>query len=159
MPQDVSRRTLAPAARTGFWTGLGVAAALLFFMVSGAVSYTDVQVLGANNAKIVHSHEVIAALDALQSTLQDAETGQRGFLLTGDEKYLQPYEDALSRITPEIDSVATLTQDNPNQQANLALLRPHVAAKLAELKQTIDLRRGGGEAAALAVVRSDRGKL
>ena len=159
MPQDAARRASTSATRAGFWTTLGVATAVLFFLASGAVSYSNVQVLQADNDRITHSHDVIAALDSLISTLQDAETGQRGYLLTGDQKYLQPYQDALAQVPSELDGVATLTRDNPTQQANLAQLRPHVQAKLAELKQTIDLRRAGQEAAALTVVRTDRGKV
>ncbi|WP_158918851.1 response regulator [Caulobacter sp. S45] len=159
MPQDKSRSAPTSASRTGLWTALGVIAALLFFLISGGVSFSDVQVLKTDNEKIVHSHEVIGALDTLLSTMQDAETGQRGFLLTGDEKYLQPYEDALSKVDSELSGIATLTVDNSTQQANLAHLRPHVEGKLAELKQTIDLHRGEGAAAALAVVKTDRGKV
>jgi CheY-like chemotaxis protein/signal transduction histidine kinase len=157
MSQDTSRNA-ATASGTALWTGLGVSAALLFFLVSGAVSFSNVQVLKTDNAMIVHSHEVISALDTLLSTMQDAETGQRGFLLTSNEKYLQPYENALTNVSSELSAIATLTLDNPVQQANLAQLKPHVEAKLAELKQTIDLRRGEGAAAALAVVNTDRGK-
>jgi CheY-like chemotaxis protein/signal transduction histidine kinase/CHASE3 domain sensor protein len=159
MPQDKSRSASTPAARTGLWTAFGVIAALLFFLISGAVSFSNVQILKTDNEKIVHSHEVIAALDALLSTVQDAETGQRGFLLTGNEKYLQPYKDALANISSELSAIATLTQDNAHQQTNLGQLKPHVDAKLAELKQTIDLRRGQGATAALAVVNTDRGKV
>jgi CheY-like chemotaxis protein/signal transduction histidine kinase/CHASE3 domain sensor protein len=158
LPQDNSRKATTFAARTGLATALGVSAALLFFVASGAVSYLNVQVLKTDNDKIVHSHEVIATLDALFSTVQDAETGQRGFLLTGNDRYLQPYETALSRVGSELDAIGALTADNPSQQANIRQLRPHVDAKLAELKQTIDLRRGQGAQAALAVVNSDRGK-
>jgi CheY-like chemotaxis protein/signal transduction histidine kinase/CHASE3 domain sensor protein len=159
MPQDRSRNDAMLASRTGLATALGVSAALLFFIVSGAVSYFNVQVLKADNDKIVHSHDVIANLDALLSTVQDAETGQRGYLLTGNEKYLQPYEDALSKVGPELSAIATLTADNAAQQANIRQLKPHVDAKLAELKQTIDLRRSQSAAAALAVVNTDRGKV
>src|ERR1019366_4027012 len=159
MPQDKFLSVSTTASRTGLWTALGVIAALLFFLISGAVSFSNVQVLKTDSEKIVHSHEVIAALDTLLSTMQDAETGQRGFLLTGNEKYLQPYEDAVSKVNSELSAIATLTQDNNNQQTNLGQLKPHVEAKLAELKQTIDLRRGESGTAAQAVVNTDRGKV
>jgi CheY-like chemotaxis protein/CHASE3 domain sensor protein len=159
MPQDNSRSRLTIGSRTELATALGVAAALLFFAISGAVSYSNIQLLKSDNEKIVHSHDVIMALSGLLSTMQDAETGQRGFLLTGNERYLQPYEDALARVSSELSTIATLTADNRDQQANLAQLKPHVDAKLAELKETIDLRRSQGAFSALAVVNTDRGKL
>jgi len=158
MPQD--RNAARRATNSSLWTLLGVGAALVFFAISGSVSYFNVQVLKTDNDAIVHSHQVISTLDGLLSSMQDAETGQRGFLLTGNEKYLQPYEDALTKIGPELDQIGAQTADNPNQQRSLSLLRPHIDAKLAELKKTLDLRRGpGGAAAALAEVNTDRGKV
>jgi CHASE3 domain sensor protein len=62
-----------------------------------------------NNQKIVESHEVITALDELLSSTQDAETGQRGFLLTNNERYLEPYNSALAVIPLRLDDVARLT--------------------------------------------------
>ncbi|RVT90564.1 response regulator [Sphingomonas crocodyli] len=112
-----------------------------------------------DNAKVVHSHEVIVALNALLSATQDAETGQRGFLLTGSERYLAPYEAARSRIEAQLSAISQLIGDNRNQQINLVQLRPHIDAKLAELRQTIDIRRENGPAAALAIVATDRGKI
>jgi signal transduction histidine kinase/CheY-like chemotaxis protein/CHASE3 domain sensor protein len=138
---------------------LSLAGALVFFLISGAVAYFNLQTLRDDNQKIVHSHEVIIALDELLSSAQDAETGQRGFLLTNEEKYLEPYNFALSAIPPRLDEIAQLTSDNPAQQPRIAALRLHVGAKLAELKETIDLRRTQGLDAALAVVNSDRGKV
>jgi signal transduction histidine kinase/DNA-binding response OmpR family regulator/CHASE3 domain sensor protein len=136
-----------------------LAAVLAFFVISGAISYLNIQTLRDDNQQILHSHTVITSLDELLSTVQDAETGQRGYLLTGNEKYLEPYDTAVSTMASRIDAVATLTQDNPTQQANLAQVRRHIDAKLSELKQTIDLRRTQSSEAALAVVTSDRGKL
>ncbi|HUO20989.1 MAG TPA: response regulator [Caulobacteraceae bacterium] len=140
-------------------TALGVVAAVVFFLISGAVSFVDVQTLQADNDRIVHSHDVMAAINALLSSIQDAETGQRGYLLTGNEKYLEPYDTALSRLAPELSAIDVLTKDNPDQQASVGQLKPHIEAKLAELKQTIDLRRTQGAAAALAMVNTDQGKL
>jgi len=138
---------------------VGLAAALTFFFISGTVAYRNTRTLRDDNEQIVHSHAVITSLDTILSTMQDAETGQRGFVLTGDEKYLAPYKNALAEIGPDIDAITTLTQDNQTQQARIPLLRRHIDAKLAELAETIDLRRGKGQEAALVVVTTDRGKL
>ena len=98
-------------------------------------------------------------MDELLSSTQDAETGQRGFLLTNNERYLDPYNTALDTIPAKIQEIGELTSDNPAQVRRLPILKQHVDAKLAELKQTIDLRRSQGLDAALAVVNSDRGKV
>jgi CheY-like chemotaxis protein/signal transduction histidine kinase/CHASE3 domain sensor protein len=137
----------------------GLIGVFIFFLVSGFVAYRNVRALSEDNQKIVHSHEVIDALAELLSSAQDGETGQRGFLLTGDEKYLEPYNDAASTLPSQIDRIAQLTSDNPTQQARIAPLRQHVVAKLAELRETIELRRAHGEDVALAVVNTDRGKV
>ena len=141
------------------WTAIGLAGVVAFFLISGLVAYLNIRALQADNQKIYHSHDVLAALDELVSTAQDAETGQRGFLLTGSEKYLEPYDAAVGAAAIRLDAVAALTADNPVQQVNIIQLRRHLDAKLAELRETIALRRTKGIEAALAVVATDRGKI
>jgi signal transduction histidine kinase/CheY-like chemotaxis protein/CHASE3 domain sensor protein len=137
---------------------LGLAAALVFFLISGAIAYLNLNALREGNLAITHSHDVIVALDELLSSAQDAETGQRGFLLTDNERYLQPYDAAVRAIPPKLDELEQLTSDNLAHRPRIAALRQDVDAKLAELRETIELRRTRGLDAALAVVNSDRGK-
>lgn len=131
---------------------------LCFFIVSGVVAYLNLNTLKNDSREVVQSGNEIAALGALLNSMQDAETGQRGYLLTNNEKYLARYNTALPRIPANIDKILQLTRNNPTQQADIAALRIHINAKLAELKQTIDLNRTQGVDAALAVVNTDRGK-
>ena len=159
MPQTQARRASPSRSNLETWSTLGLAIVLAFFLVTGVIAYRNVEVLRTNNEKIQHTHSVLIALDELLSAAQDAETGQRGYLLTGNDKYLEPYSNAVAGVRARIDTVESLTQDNPVQQANLVKVKRHVGAKLAELKETIDLRRTQGAQAALAVVGSDRGKL
>ena len=137
---------------------LGLAAATLFFVATGAVAYLNFQTLKHDSALVVRSGDTLTALENVLSTVRDAETGQRGYLLTDKESYLGPYNAAAQEIGPRFDMLRRLTIDNPAQQDRLATLKQHIDAKLAELKQTIDLRQTQGQAAALAVVQSDRGK-
>jgi CHASE3 domain sensor protein len=99
--------------------GITLAGALLFFLISGVIAYRDLQTLRTDNQSIVHSGAVIMALDQLLSSAKDAETGQRGFLLTGNEDYLQPYNAALAAVPSQLAEIGTLTQDEPVQQARL----------------------------------------
>jgi signal transduction histidine kinase/DNA-binding response OmpR family regulator/CHASE3 domain sensor protein len=138
---------------------LGLAGAIVFFLVSGAVAFLNLQSVREGNALVVQTHRTIVALDQMLSNLQDAETGQRGFLLTGDERYLEPYEASLRAIPPKLDEIAELSRRNPEQRPRVAVLRQQVDAKLAELSETIGLRRTQGVEAALAVVNSDKGKI
>ena len=159
MPQNRDRASLNVKSGAELWTALGLATVLVFFLLSGAIAYVNIQALEANQQKVLHSHEVLVSLDRLLSTTQDAETGQRGYLLTGDDKYLEPYDNAVSEIGGRLDEVAALTQDNPVQQTNVGLLRRHVDAKLDELRQTIALRKTTGLDAALDIVHTNRGKV
>ena len=158
MPQTLARASRSQP-RTGLGSILGIAAALLFFVVTGVLAYANIQQLRADTARVVHTHEVITELSNLLSAVQDAETGQRGFLLTGNDRYLDPYQNALIRTEGSLGTIAELTRDNDVQQTNLRRLRPLVAAKLAELRQTIALRRSAGVAPALALVNTDQGKV
>ena len=137
----------------------GLAAALVFFIISGAVGYFNLQRLREDNEKIVHTHDAIVLLGRVLSITQDAETGQRGFLLTNNERYLEPYNSAVTLAPQRLREIADLTSDQPAQQKRIQDLGLHVQAKFAELKETIDLRRSHGLDAALAVVNSDRGKV
>ena len=141
------------------WAAFGLALVLLFFVASGMVAYRNVEMLRANSRMIWHSHDVLMAIDDLMSTVQDSETGQRGYLLTGNDRYLEPYQAATSAVASRADAVRTLTRDNPTQQANLAVLERQITAKLGELDETITLRRKGETQAAVALVNTDRGKV
>ncbi|MBO9707299.1 MAG: response regulator [Caulobacter sp.] len=152
-------RAQASRSNVEIWSSLALALVLAFFLISGTIAYRNIQMLRTNNQAIMHSHKVLIAIDDLLSTTQDAETGQRGYLLTGNDRYLEPYQRAVTDVTSRLDTVASLTKDNAAQQANIVQLRRHIDAKLEELRQTVDLRRTAGAQAALSVVATDRGKV
>ncbi|NEI73193.1 response regulator [Rhizobium lusitanum] len=154
-PSGISQRTLGLDLPVAF----GLFGAILFFLISGFVAYFNLQALEDGNERVVQTHLAMVALDELLSNIQDAETGQRGFLLTNNESYLAPYNTALRAIEPQLDRIGQLTSSNPGQSERLDTLRQHVDAKLAELAKTIDLRRNAGLDAALAIVNSDSGKI
>ncbi len=145
----------------GFAPGIliGLIAAVLFFVGSGLVAYLNTQSIRVANQKIVETHRAIVSLKNLLLQLQDAETGQRGYLLTGEDGYLGPYLNARGAIAIEFEKVAERTRDNVGQRDRLGFLKQRIAAKLDEMAQTIDLRKTQGLSAALDLVRSDRGKV
>jgi len=126
----------------------GVAgAAVLFAAVAlSALTFWAAKSYEARLDAVSHTLDVQRRITSVLSVLQDAETGQRGYLLTGDPKYLGPFEGARRRLT-----------DAPQHEAALAL-EPLVNAKFQELDHTIDLRRSGDSEAALAIVRNDSGR-
>ncbi len=146
------------ASRSKSWSIAGLVLGLGFFLVSTWAAYSNIHDIQDADEAIRHTHEVLIALDEVLSTIQDAETGQRGYLLTGADKYLEPYNVAVAALPNRLSILARLTSDNPVQQANIAPLRRHIDTKLGELRETIDLRRSTGLAAAMAVVTGDRGK-
>ncbi len=87
---------------------------------------------------VSHTHEVMTHLEQVVSTLKDAETGQRGYLLTGERVYLEPYEQALSRIPGQLERLRALTIDNPPQTAHALKLEQLAGERLAVLRQGID---------------------
>ena len=105
-----------------------------------------------------HSLQVRQATTHLLSLVQDAETGQRGFLLTGDESYLRPFDTAQKEMAATEAGLQTLTLDNPAQQSQLARINTTIALKLQELSRTIDLAKAGNITDALAIVRSNEGR-
>ncbi|TDU26403.1 signal transduction histidine kinase [Panacagrimonas perspica] len=107
---------------------------------------------------VTRTLEVIAQVAELQTFLNNAETGQRGFLLTGDDAYLEPYSLAQRDLPEQIATVRRLTEGNPRQANALDRLEQLMAEKFSEMEQTLALYRSGKGAEALAMVRTDRGK-
>lgn len=136
--------------------GIGMALALL--IVNAAISYRNTQKIVENKGWVSHTHQVLTELESTLSTLKDAETGQRGYLLTGESRYLEPYQSATARLREKLDNLQRLTADNNRQQQRIHRLRMAIDSKLAELQETIDLGRQQNLAAALRVVKSGRGK-
>jgi len=137
---------------------LGFAVTLAIFVIVGAVSYRSVTKQSEAAVWVAHTREVQTQLTELLSSLQDAETGQRGYVITGVEGYLAPYSDGSARTEQIRRHIAELVADNPRQQARADALAPLIADKLAELQQTVDARKARDFAAAQSLVLSDRGK-
>ncbi|CAG23018.1 CHASE3 domain-containing protein [Photobacterium profundum] len=104
-----------------------------------------------------HTHQVLSTSDKLLISLADAETGQRGYLLTNDKHYLEPYLRAIKVTEDLLFELKRLTADNPKQQTLLKALEIDIDKKCAELKQSIDLFETDSTAA-LQLVSSDVGK-
>jgi PAS domain S-box-containing protein len=103
--------------------------------------------------------ESIVKLDTtLLASLDEAETGQRGFLLTGRESYLAPYNDAVAAIPQVLQRFGAAAKPQPELALRLRKIEPLVAQKLAVLKSAIELRRANQLAQALAEVDTDRGE-
>ena len=144
---------MAPAAMSAFLV------ALTAVVVIAVLSYSSLQSTATAAQSLTKSVEALAQMQTTLSTLKDAETGQRGYLLAEREGYLEPYLAAKSALLGELNLLHTLTTDNPIQRQRVDTLQALAEDKMSELQQTIDLARAGQRDQALVVVRTDRGKL
>ena len=127
--------------------------------LAGVVAYRSGVTLADASARLVHTKDVELTLERTLSVMRDAETGQRGFLLTRRVDYLQPYEVALAELGTQLTELRTLLADDSAAQQPLAEISTLAQVKTDELARTIDLMRGGQTDQALAVVLTDSGRV
>jgi signal transduction histidine kinase/DNA-binding response OmpR family regulator/CHASE3 domain sensor protein len=153
-------KTTAQKLDSGVSAGLlaGVLAVVLVFLLGGLIAYRNTGILLRDATLVTHTHEVLSALSDVLSLMKDAETGQRGFIITGDERYLQPYTFATKQVSKRLQEIEKLVADNPLQLSQLPALQSAVEAKMSELADTIKLRRNEGFEPAQALVNADRGR-
>jgi PAS domain S-box-containing protein len=137
----------------------GFAILLAVLMINTAVTRRQIAVQDRNQEWVLHTQQVQLELTTVESLLKDAETGQRGFLYTGEPRYLQPYNNALTQVYAHIDKLEGLVVDNPQQTARMPMLRSLSRQKLDELAHTIELDSAGKKAEARAMVLSDVGRV
>src|SRR5450830_1687717 len=138
---------------------VGFAVAILAVILIAVFSYRSLQTRESTAALVSHTIEVREQLQLVVSALKDAETGQRGYLLTNTESYLTPYINARASLPGELIKLRGLVSDSPEQLQRLDAVTSLVKVKMDELAESIEVRRNQGSEAALAVVRTDRGKL
>ncbi len=130
----------------------------LIVVLFGALAYWGGVRERASRRAVDDSHRVIETSQRLLIRLVDAETGERGYLLTGSEAYLQPYHDAEQDVETHLANLRRMTLDSPVQQASLDSLELLVEAKFREMETTVELRRAGPDGgAALQTVTSGVG--
>jgi signal transduction histidine kinase len=137
----------------------GLTAACFVLILVAALTYSALAHNTVDRQWVTHTLLVLERLSDLQSRIADAETGQRGFLLTGDKTHLEAYENSLTEIPASLHAIRELTSDNPLQQRNLDGLDARVNARLTDLRAGIEIRNRGGFAASAAAVSTTTGKL
>jgi CHASE3 domain sensor protein len=138
--------------------GASFAISLVSFILLGLLIYRTATETINTSRRQTHTYEVLTKLENFLSTLKDAETGQRGYLITGSEDYLQPYNAAIPVIDKKITELRKLTGDNPSQQRRLDILEPLTQKRIARLKEVIEIRRTQGPAGVSQAVVSGGGK-
>jgi PAS domain S-box-containing protein len=137
----------------------------LFFMLMSAVliigiaaSYFAGRAALEAIARIREFDAAIEAIQDLRSTVQDAETGQRGYLLTREANYLGPYVEAIATIQPRLQAVHKLTKTGLLPAQQVSELERLIETKIEELRKTVSLVQSGRMPAAMQIVRSDEGE-
>lgn len=124
----------------------------------GVVSYRSIEMLTKTSYLVTHTHTVIERIAGVLGALKDAETGQRGFVITADDAYLDPYRAGTAQVPALVADLKQLTADNPHQQTRIAQLEPLLTEKLAVLQKSIEVRRAQGFEPAQKIVVSNEGK-
>src|SRR5262249_7876472 len=127
-------------------------------LLAGIAAYRANETLAAATASLVQTKDVELALERTLSLLRDAETGQRGYLLTRRPDYLGPYEQSVALITTQLGALRELLRYDDTARRSLDELTTLVQVKTEELARTVDLERGGATADALGVVLTDAGR-
>jgi methyl-accepting chemotaxis protein len=131
----------------------------IFLVLVGIVGYWSNYALIDTSYSVAHTYRVVEQITAYLSDLKDAETGQRGYLLTGDPAYLEPHSAAVQAAPKLMNELRTLTGDSPNQQRRIDQLEALTAQKFGELQRTIDFRKAGHADEALKLVLTNEGKI
>ena len=137
---------------------VGFGSILVLVITVGFASNRGVNQLLTSSQWVAHTHLVQSRLIALLSTVQDGVIGERGFAITGDATYLQPYTDASARVDDEIQALKALVADNPEQEKRLERVTELIHRRMAILQEVNGLRRDKGFDAARAAIESHQGQ-
>jgi len=128
-------------------------------LIGSMLSYRSHALLEQNTSLVVHTYQVMDATRDLLLAAEDAETGQRGFVITGDDSFLSPYLQASQRTIPKrISAMEIMLRDDPSQLGRVSVLRQLLGEKFEELSLTIHERRVHGFEASRVMVESQSGK-
>lgn len=134
------------------------ALALVLVIGTAAAAYLSLARYSANRQDAYHTYRFLDALDEVLSTLKDAETGERGYLITGKEEYLEPYKIAQRTFEEKLDALEEFSKIVPSKQEQFQKLETLINKKLEFIDRLIELRRKEGSRAATHVVMTDHGK-
>ncbi|WP_126974250.1 response regulator [Gynurincola endophyticus] len=112
---------------------------IVLLLIASIASYISIQTLLTSTDRVNHTMTVLSKLDNILSLAKDAETGQRGYLLTGNQTFLKPFDQALEEISVETTALKSLVADNPIQVFRADTLKGLVTERVRFLKNNIEL--------------------
>jgi CHASE3 domain sensor protein len=137
---------------------IGFGAVLAVVGIATTVTEISKANLKETQELVSHTYEVQSMLRLLEKDLVDAETGQRGFLVTNASNYLEPYESGQKNFQDHIAKLKSLVSDNPTQVTRAEAIQKTAQQKFTELEETINLKKAGKDKEALSLVLSNKGK-
>ncbi|MEP7152203.1 MAG: CHASE3 domain-containing protein [Nitrospira sp.] len=138
-------------------TEIAIALMLVLLLGIGFVAYRSSTEFIASSTQVVHSREVRGSLQRILSLVEEIETGQRGYIITGENSFLEPYQRATEKIQERLAHAKTLTAHEPELRAQIETLISLVNSRIAFAAESIELRRSRGFSAARDVLLSGKG--
>jgi PAS domain S-box-containing protein len=139
-------------------TNIGFGLVLLLVFGIGMAVYLSAQQLIDSSRQVHHTLNVLGELRLTFSTIVNAETAQRGYVITGDVNYLEPYNTATANLDGYLDHLRTLTIDNPTQQQTLDTLAPLIEERFSSMAQVIETRHAQGFEVAQQIIVTGEGQ-
>ena len=124
----------------------------------GVVAYRSINTLAHTSQVVSHTHLVLGRIADVFNVLQDAEIGGRGYIITGDERFLEPYQNSETKIVAVVNDLRVLIADNPAQQKRIAQAEPIIAAKMSLTKRQIEMRKARDIEAVTKLVQTGEGQ-
>jgi methyl-accepting chemotaxis protein len=149
---------MAMKQTVGTKIGMGFAAALLILIGVSIIAYFSASRMVETANMVTHTHKVLEQLAGTLQAMVDAETGQRGYILTSDDAYQEIYKSGIDTVKNDIKKLRELTSDNPEQQRNLDKLEPIFKEREAALQQSIDTFKSKGLESARQAITAGKGK-
>ena len=146
------KNSIPKVLRMGFILGLFV------FVISAAIPFYNFTMMRDSERWVDHTMQVLQAADSLRIAVVDAETGQRGYLLTQDPLYLQPFLDSQKKIGEQLNLLWRLTEDNPAQQEYMADIEAAAQQKLTLMQTTVRLEGQDKHAEAMQILHTNEGR-
>ena len=136
--------------------GLGLVYATL--LANALVGYANIRKLHDNDRWVIHTHEVIQAINFLFFSIVDVETAQRGYVVTGDSSYLAQYDSTLAQTNQGMESLAKLFADKPGHEQHSEILKEQVSQKLAAIQEIVEVRKNSGFEPAQALIMAGKSR-
>lgn len=155
MPEAAGPGAFSARSRSPWYLALLMVG--IFFSTSVVMAYRSVGVMASNNRSVSDTLYVITLIHQLRSQFYAVESGKRGFLLTRNETYLQPYEDGLQQLQDLLGLLRTATREMPGQSERFNALHPVALQRLDEMRESVHLVRRQYGDTALALIDTDKG--